>query len=117
MVVSPRRLSPNLYAAIIDPANLIALSIASIWEMQIKYQSGRLVLPSSVPDFVATQLNVNDIQTLTVLKEHIWALDTLPFHHRDPFDRLLIAQAIVEGYMLASADGVFQSYPVNLFST
>lgn len=115
MVISPQRLSPNLYAAIVDPANLIALSIASMWEMQIKYQSGKLVLPASVPDFVTTQLKVNDIQTLTVLNEHIWALDTLPLHHRDPFDRLLIAQAIVEGYTFASADGIFEQYPVTLF--
>lgn len=54
MVVSPRRLSPNLYAAILDPANLVALSIVSMWEMQIKHQSGKLILPSSVPDFVTT---------------------------------------------------------------
>ena len=106
--------TPNLYAAIVDPANLIALSIISMWEMQIKYQLGKLALPSSVPDFVKTQVSVNDIQTFTVLGEHIWALDKLPFHHRDPFDRLLIAQAIVEGYQLASADAVFQKYPVDL---
>lgn len=56
------------------------------------------------------------IQTLTVLDDHIWALDNLPLHHRDPFDRLLIAQAIVEGYTLASTDGVFTQYAVNLFS-
>ncbi len=115
MVVRPRRLSQRLYDAILDPTNRIALSIASMWEMQIKYQLGKLELPASVPNFVTTQMNINDIQTLTVLDEHIWALDNLPLHHRDPFDRLLIAQAIVEGYQLASTDVVFRHYPVELF--
>ncbi|MBI3958119.1 MAG: type II toxin-antitoxin system VapC family toxin [Chloroflexi bacterium] len=115
MVVSPRRLPRRLYEAIVDPANILALSIASMWEMQIKYQLGKLELPASVPNFVTTQLQINDIQTLTVLDEHIWALDKLPLHHRDPFDRLLIAQAIVEGYRLASVDAVFREYPVELF--
>jgi len=115
MVVRPRTLSARLYEAILDPGNLIALSIVSMWEMQIKHQLGKLDLPASVPNFVTTQMKVNDIQTLTVLDEHIWTLDKLPLHHQDPFDRLLIAQAIVEGYQLASVDAIFRQYPVQLF--
>lgn len=113
--LAPTKLSQRLRNAIADPANDLALSVVSIWEMQIKYQLGKLSLPVPVPDLVKMQRGVNDFLTLTVLEDHVWALDQLPLHHRDPFDRLLIAQAMVEGYQLATLDSVFQHYPVDLF--
>ena len=68
------------------------LSIASIWEMQIKITIGKLYFDKSLSDIVGSQRNINDVQILPVELEHIWQLDNLPLHHKDPFDRLLIAQ-------------------------
>lgn len=116
MSMQPNKLSPALRAALQNPAYRAVLSVVSLWEMQIKYQNGKLSLPAPVQRFVTTQVRLRNIQLLPVSDAHVWMLNVLPLHHRDPFDRLLIAQAIVEGYTLASADAVFQKYPVALFS-
>jgi PIN domain nuclease of toxin-antitoxin system len=115
MALEPARLPTTLRAGLEESSHQIVLSTASLWEMQIKYQTGRLNLPAPAQVFVEMQVLLRDIQILPVYPQHVWAVDALPYHHRDPFDRLLIAQAIVEGYSLASADAVFQQYPVALF--
>ena len=115
MAIQPDKLSQPLRVGLQEPSNQIVLSVTSMWEMQIKHQNGKLLLPTSVQKFVATQGVLRRIQMLPIHQEHVWMLRNLPFYHRDPFDRLLIAQAIVEGYTLASADAVFEQYPVALF--
>jgi PIN domain nuclease of toxin-antitoxin system len=101
-------------AALRAPGNRRYLSIVSVWELQIKVSSGKLTLPTSVQHFVATYRSANSIYPLSISESHIWALATLPFHHRDPFDRILIAQAITEGWTLVTADALFVDYPVQL---
>jgi 16S rRNA C967 or C1407 C5-methylase (RsmB/RsmF family) len=86
----PHRLSPSTMAALRAPGNRRYLSIVSVWELQIKVSSGKLTLPTSVQHFVATYRSANSIYPLSISESHIWALATLPFHHRDPFDRILI---------------------------
>lgn len=91
------------------------LSVVSLWEIQIKVQLGRLALPMPIKQLLAAQQTVNDLQILPVFPHHIWELDNLPLYHKDPFDRLLMAQAIAEKWQLVSMDSIFSQYPVQLF--
>jgi PIN domain nuclease of toxin-antitoxin system len=82
---------------------------------QIRYrQTQRTGVPVSVENFVISQRRIGDIQSLPVLEHHVWALANLPMHHRDPFDRLLIAQAISEDWTLVTVDPLFANYPVKV---
>ena len=97
---------------LLDGENTLMLSMASIWEMQIKIQLGKLHLNAPLPELVETQQQINDLQILPIELTHIFGLERLLSHHRDPFDRLLIAQAIVTQMPIVSIDGVFDRYPV-----
>lgn len=110
----PHKLTASVRDALQNPGNVLILSVVSMWEMQIKAQIGKLSLPVSVQEFVTVQRVLNHIQSLPVLERHIWTLGALPMYHRDPFDRLLIAQAVTEGWLLVTADPVFTQYPVQL---
>ena len=100
-----------------DEAHTLVLSAASVWEMQIKAQLGKLDLNRPLTEIVREQQTENQIEILPVDVTHVFGLQHLPFHHKDPFDRLLIAQAIVEDVPLLSVDSVFVQYPIQLFST
>ena len=108
---TPHKLTPTVLNALNNPANTLILSVVSVWEMQIKAQIGKLHLPLPVEQFVTLQRNLNNIRSLPVFERHVWTLSTLPMHHKDPFDRLLIAQAISENWWLVTADSVFAKYP------
>lgn len=110
----PERLTASVRDALQNPENELFLSVASVWEIQIKIQIGKLTLPMPIETFVAVQRALNQISSLSVVESHIWLLGTLPMHHRDPFDRLLIAQAMAEKWQLVTADPVFEQYPVQL---
>jgi PIN domain nuclease of toxin-antitoxin system len=96
-----------------DPANTCWLSIASLWEISIKTSIGKLTLQGQLAE-VEGFMEVGAIRLLPISFEHLLQLQHLPFHHRDPFDRLLIAQAITENLTLLSQDTVFQQYGVSL---
>ncbi len=91
IVTEPERLSPKLTGSIIDRQNSLFLSLASIWEIQIKVALGKLDLKGDLATIVDIQIEQNSIQLLSIDAKHIYALSNLPAHHRDPFDRLLIA--------------------------
>jgi PIN domain nuclease of toxin-antitoxin system len=110
----PEKLSPKAAAILADVNNDLLLSAASVWEMQIKLQLGKLKFTVSLREIVESQERANGVQVLPIGLEHVLALDVLPAHHKDPFDRLLAAQANVEGAFLVSSDRVFLSYPVKL---
>ena len=110
----PAKLSPAALAALEDEDNRLYLSDASIWEMQIKVQLGKIILKLPLPDLIESQKRDNDVEILHITTEHILALDKLPFHHKDPFDRLLIAQSIVEGLTIVTLDSEFSAYPAKL---
>ena len=110
--LEPTKLSVDCRNLLLDRNNYLLLSLASIWEMQIKYQLGKLKLRLPLPDLIQEQRQVNNIQLLPIELNHIWTLDRLENHHRDPFDRLLIAQAIAEDLPILSDDGLFDLYPV-----
>lgn len=94
--------------------NIIYLSQASIWEIAIKYSLGKLTLDSSFLAFIEEQIKVNDFKILNFNLFHFEQVTKLPFHHRDPFDRIIIAQSIIENYPLISYDKAFNSYEVQL---
>jgi PIN domain nuclease of toxin-antitoxin system len=106
------RLSGHARALIEDEARDKRLSTASLWEMAIKLSLGRLTLAEPFGVLIPQQLRGSGIAILNIDLNHLAALTTLPFHHRDPFDRLIIAQAIVEQCPIVSVDPAFDAYPV-----
>lgn len=111
---TPEKLSSTALAACQDENNTLFLSLASAWEIQIKQQLGKLELRESLQTLISTQQQQNGLQLLPIELAHIEALSQLPTVHRDPFDRLLIAQSIQQHMHIVSADQVFTGYPVNL---
>jgi len=102
-------------SAYYDLNNEIFLSVVSIWEIQIKHQLGKLVLELPLDRLIDEQCVNNGLQLVPIETYHIYALDELPFHHKDPFDRLILVQAQLENLKLASADNIFGDYGVNIF--
>ena len=90
----------------------VYLSIASAWEMQIKVQLGKLDLAMPIEALVSKNIQENDIYLLPIDLSHITQLEKLPPHHKDPFDRMIIAQAMVEDFTIVSIDGAFSDYAV-----
>jgi PIN domain nuclease of toxin-antitoxin system len=106
------QLSAAASAAIIDPANEKWVSPASYWEVAIKISTGKYALAQPYEDFWRNAIDGNGFQILHVLPRHTSLLTTLPYHHRDPFDRLIIAQTLAEGMSLVSADSIVDAYGV-----
>jgi len=111
---NPEKLSHAALSALQDEANDLLLSVASVWEMQIKIHLGKLKLSLPLKDLIKNQQETNDLSVSPVTLTHVLALDALPFHHQDPFDRLLIAQSIEEGLTLVSEDSQLSAYSVKL---
>lgn len=109
----PAKLSPTASAFMQDPTNLIFLSIVSVWEITIKQQLGKLTLRMPLATIVRQQQS-NGILILQPTLEHAFAVEALPTPHKDPFDRLLIAQANVENAAMLTADPLFSQYPVTI---
>lgn len=97
-----------------DVSNDLFLSMASIWEMQIKIQLGKLKFILPLADVIKEQQKANNIKLLPIEFHHILGLEKLPLHHKDPFDRLLIAQAQVEDLVVISNDSWFTNYDIKL---
>jgi PIN domain nuclease of toxin-antitoxin system len=112
MVADDPRLSPGALGALTDPDGELVLSAASLWELAIKVGNGKLILSEPLADFVAKYAAAYRLEALPISAAHALAVAALPFHHKDPFDRLLIAQAITEGIPLISGDGTFDAYPI-----
>lgn len=112
MLTSPERLPSGLRSALASHANTLLLSVASAWEIAIKYRLGKLALPEPPRKFIAARLVRDGIAALPVELHHATHVASLPEHHRDPFDRLLVAQATLEGLTLATVDEAFDPYSV-----
>jgi PIN domain nuclease of toxin-antitoxin system len=110
---SSSRLSSPVRSFLSNPANDVLLSVVSVWEILIKLRLGKLTVRAPLPT-ILTQQQSRGIQILPVTLDHVMAVGTLPAAHKDPFDRLLIAQANIEGAVLLSADPVFAQYPVQV---
>ncbi len=103
-------LSHAARSAISDPANEPLVSTASLWEIAIKQSLGKLTVPAELPDEILDA----GFDWLPISSEHAWAVSQLPLHHRDPFDRLLIAQALEERIPIVSRDERFTAYGVTI---
>ena len=110
----PEKLSTHAQSLLADADNELLLSVVSVWEMQIKIQLGKLRLSIPLKELIEGQAQTNSLQVLPVHLEHVLALEALPARHKDPFDRLLIAQANTEEAYLVSMDKVFLEYYVKL---
>lgn len=106
------QLSVNAKAAIEHPNNRKLVSTASCWEVAIKINLGKLDLGESSRTFLPREIAQNNFEMLNITLEHATAVEDLPQHHRDPFDRLIVAQAMVENLQLVSADVTFDAYGI-----
>lgn len=104
------RISLRAKQTINDPDNLIHISIASLWEISIKVSLGKLSIPEPFTTFVSHQLVENQFDILPISVEHLSQVVELPFIHRDPFDRLVIAQSIVEDIPIIGQDQLMKQY-------
>jgi PIN domain nuclease of toxin-antitoxin system len=106
---NPDRIPVSTIALIQQSSNQVLLSLVTPWEIQIKTQLGKLTLQTPLSDIIRQQTE-NGIAILPITLPHILELDNLPFHHKDPFDRLLIAQSRVEKATLVSCDSILEKY-------
>ncbi len=106
------QLSEQARRLIADPNNDLFLSAASGWEIAIKTQLGKLRVPDELERFLAEQLSLNQISALPITMYHALHVKNLPLHHRDPFDRMLIAQSQLEAMPIITTDSIFNRYHV-----
>ena len=107
-----KKLSAKARGLIDNPGNRKFLSIASLWEIAIKVSLRKLVLDRPFEKLFPEQLHFNCIEILDIAVDNLAKLTTLPFHHRDPFDRLIIAQALIEDLPIIGADAAFDAYGI-----
>ena len=107
------QLSPDRRSLISDPRNSAFVSIVSLWEIAIKTSRGKLSLSRPI-DEIFTEINRSTVSILSIEPDHALKVSSLPFHHKDPFDRLIIAQAIVDDISIISTDRSFSDYEVTL---
>ena len=112
MLGAPERLNEEATRLVGDTTNDLLLSSASSWEIAIKWSLGRLELPEPPEDFVPGRLRSSGVTAIPIEHSHALRVTSLEPHHRDPFDRLLIAQALVEKVPILTADPVFADYPI-----
>ena len=110
----PQKISRRALAELKKPTNELILSAVSLWELQIKIQISKFKFTDPLDIVVNEQIKINRFQLLPINFAHVLELEKLPFHHKDPFDRLLIAQANAEKMILVSSDSKFAAYPVNV---
>lgn len=116
MQAEPDRFRSETRKLLLDPGNELYLSAASSWEIVIKYALGKLPLPEPPSTYVPSRMQSSGVIGLAIEHAHALHVDGLPPHHRDPFDRLLIAQAQLEAMSILSADRAFALYPVTILA-
>ena len=108
------RLSSRAREIFIAGRNELLLSVASIWEILLKVQVGKIRFEEPAVGYLKRQIFKNNIRMLPILMDHVAHLESLPLHHRDPFDRILVAQSMEENLSLLSADPLMKSYSVSV---
>ena len=114
LIAEPERLSARARAACEEPENELCLSAASVWECAIKHRLGKLPLPGDPARFLAEQRRAHGILALPIDEDACAQIGKLPDHHSDPFDRMLVCQAIVGGLTIVTPDLDIARYPVPL---
>ena len=110
-----KKLSSRVNDLLLDSNTEVVLSMVSIWEMQIKASLGKLQFKTNLQELVDDEINSNRIELLSLSLSHIYALSSLAQYHRDPFDRILIAQSMDMDLQIISIDEKFDAYSVNRF--
>lgn len=110
----PAKLSPSAFSEISNPNNTVFLSVVTVWELQIKIALNKFSVKGGLENAVNQERQNNGFQILPINLSHALYLENLPLHHKDPFDRLLISQAIVKILTLVSANANFVDYEVKL---
>ncbi len=113
-ITDDKRLSTTAREVFTRASNELLLSSASVWEILIKVQIGKLQVPLPTGNYLKRHLTANNIQVLPIRLEHVLRLEQLPLHHRDPFDRILVAQSLEEKMPIVSCDLLFKKYPVKV---
>ena len=108
-----KKLSDRAHRLILDSSSEIFLSIASLWEIAIKVNIGKLTLDEPFEQLFPKELHFHNLRILEITVDSLARLTALPVHHRDPFDRLIIAQALVEGLPIIGVDSAFDAYGVS----
>jgi len=112
-IAEAQKLSPRAQQ-VYTGSNELWLSVASLWEALIKTKTGKLPLPQPAGPYLVKELAKNRIEVLPIKLDHVLRIESLPGHHRDPFDRILIAQSLEEKLPLVTADPVFDRYEIEL---
>jgi PIN domain nuclease of toxin-antitoxin system len=112
-VLNDSQLSLTALSLIVDPSHDLLLSAASYWEIAIKISIGKYRIPGAFEEWIEEQIQVNALEILPIKVSHAAIVSGLPFHHRDPFDRLLVAQALAEGIPTISGDKILDAYGVD----
>ncbi|HEX6084794.1 MAG TPA: type II toxin-antitoxin system VapC family toxin [Thermoanaerobaculia bacterium] len=113
-ITNDPRLPRQAFDAIRDKSNEVHLSVVSVWETLVKHQIGKLTLPAPADRYIADRQSAHRITTLNLDAAAVSHLLTLPLHHRDPFDRMLICQAMQNELTIVTVDEQFQRYPIPL---
>jgi PIN domain nuclease of toxin-antitoxin system len=113
-ITEDSRLSRRAREIFVSRSSELFFSVASAWEIQIKVQIKKLPLPKPAMSYLRGHLATNGIQVLPILLDHVARLEELPAYHRDPFDRILVAQSMEEGWPIVSADPLLKKYPAQL---
>ena len=112
LVENDPQLSQAALDLLVDPGNELLLSPATYWELAIKISIRKYQLADPLADYIAEAVQLYGLSILPIDVKHAEAIVTLPHHHKDPFDRMLIAQSIVENVALVSSDDAFDAYPI-----
>jgi PIN domain nuclease of toxin-antitoxin system len=112
-LISRPKLNQKALNLLADDSSELYFSAASTWEITIKAAIGKLTLPEQPSEFVTAAIRLMALRSLDITHTHAFALEALPNHHRDPFDRMLIAQAQTEQLVLLTSDHVFERYKVD----
>lgn len=112
LIIDDPKLSTNVKSIFLDSDNDIYLSMSSVWEMAIKVSLGKLILSEPFEKIIPREIKTNGIYLLNIEFTHIAIIANLPFFHRDPFDRIIIAQSMVENFPVLSIDTHFDRYKI-----
>ncbi len=112
VILDAPELSGQAIELFTDPDNEVYLSSVSTWEIAVKYELGKLPLPEAPEKFIPSQRAMHGIEPLPLDEESTLYLTKLPYYHKDPFDRMLVCQAIVNGLVILTPDQLIRQYPV-----
>jgi PIN domain nuclease of toxin-antitoxin system len=114
LIAEPTRFSDRVHDLLLDGENRLYFSVASAWEIAIKVKLGKLLLPEPPDRYIPNQLTIASVDVLPIQLSHVLQTYHLPDHHRDPFDRLLVAQAQLEKLYVVSADPLLSRYDIKI---